>query len=259
MKNFRALAFFDLDGTLYDLPGTASEEVVQAIQTIQKNGILPILATGRSLFETREIMERTNIQHIIGLNGMIGKAGNEIIFSEEIPSRETVRLFDFALKRYKHHLAYHQGETLWISSKDDPMAKHYSYLAGAEPIIPVDVLMKKNMNMLLVGSDQPEYDNTYRLHFPQLDFFRNSPYNMDVTKKGINKGTGILEMSDYFGNQLPIFVFGDGTNDVAMFEKSFYSIAMGNAISELKEKAEFVTKNNDDAGIIHAFKYLGWL
>lgn len=48
-------------------------------------------------------------------------------------------------------------------------------------------------------------------------------------------------------------IFGDQGNDMSMFENlDFKKIAMGNAIEAIKEKADFVTKTNDEAGIADA-------
>ncbi|MEI3234431.1 MAG: HAD hydrolase family protein [Intestinibacter bartlettii] len=41
-------------------------------------------------------------------------------------------------------------------------------------------------------------------------------------------------------------VFGDNKNDLKMFRDEWTSIAMGNAIDELKERATFVTKDAVD-------------
>ena len=56
-----------------------------------------------------------------------------------------------------------------------------------------------------------------------------------------------------------VVVFGDQKNDLKMFTDEWTSIAMGNAIDELKEKATFVTKNADDNGIEYACQHFGWI
>ena len=54
-------------------------------------------------------------------------------------------------------------------------------------------------------------------------------------------------------DQKDVMVFGDQGNDISMFENpNFKKIAMGNAIEAIKEKADFVTKTNDEAGIAYA-------
>lgn len=52
-------------------------------------------------------------------------------------------------------------------------------------------------------------------------------------------------------------IFGDQGNDMSMFEVAGFSkIAMGNAIDSIKDKADFVTKSNDEAGIAYAINKL---
>jgi len=54
---------------------------------------------------------------------------------------------------------------------------------------------------------------------------------------------------------IPTYGFGDGPNDLALLAACDEKIAMGNATSELKEQATFLTKTNDNGGIIHALKH----
>ena len=50
-----------------------------------------------------------------------------------------------------------------------------------------------------------------------------------------------------------IAAIGDGENDISMFEVTDNSVAMGNALEKVKEKAKFVTNSNDEEGLV---KYL---
>ena len=51
--------------------------------------------------------------------------------------------------------------------------------------------------------------------------------------------------------------FGDGGNDLGMFDAVGTSIAMGNGNSEVKEMADFVTDGVDENGIWNACVRLG--
>lgn len=51
-----------------------------------------------------------------------------------------------------------------------------------------------------------------------------------------------------------IAVIGDGGNDVAMFERSGLSIAMGNASPQVQHTADFVTESNCDDGFAKAIE-----
>ena len=49
-------------------------------------------------------------------------------------------------------------------------------------------------------------------------------------------------------------VFGDRMNDLEMMSSAYYSYAMENAHDDLKKAARFITKSNDDSGVVHAIK-----
>ena len=75
-----------------------------------------------------------------------------------------------------------------------------------------------------------------------------------------DKYQGIVEMVKLIeGDLKDIVVFGDGHNDYTMFKQAPISIAMGNAIEELKEIATFVTKDNQHDGITYACRHFGWI
>ena len=48
--------------------------------------------------------------------------------------------------------------------------------------------------------------------------------------------------------------FGDQEPDIPMLEAAGAAIAMGNAIETLKERADFVTRTNNEAGIAYAVR-----
>ena len=67
-------------------------------------------------------------------------------------------------------------------------------------------------------------------------------------------------MVDHFGGDYSdVVVFGDEKNDLSMFIDEWTSIAMGNAIDELKEKATYITTDASDDGIYNACKHFGWI
>ncbi|MBR3840382.1 MAG: HAD hydrolase family protein, partial [Erysipelotrichales bacterium] len=43
--------------------------------------------------------------------------------------------------------------------------------------------------------------------------------------------------------------FGDGYNDMSMIDFAGLGVAMGNAVDEVKDKADIITKSNDEDGI----------
>lgn len=75
-----------------------------------------------------------------------------------------------------------------------------------------------------------------------------------------DKTVGIKKMMDILNAPMDdVVVFGDGHNDITMFQMAKTSIAMGNAIDQLKETATFVTKSCDEDGIEYACQHFGWI
>jgi len=73
------------------------------------------------------------------------------------------------------------------------------------------------------------------------------------------KDKGIERMVEYMhGDLADTVVFGDDLNDMVMFRKPFFSVAMGNGNDLLKQKADFVTKASVDDGIYYACETLGF-
>lgn len=84
---------------------------------------------------------------------------------------------------------------------------------------------------------------------------RSQPYYLDVTHPQANKGTVVTTLAKLL--RIPaeqIATIGDMPNDVLMFRKSGFSIAMGNASDEVKEQASAVTDSNENDGFAKAVR-----
>jgi Cof subfamily protein (haloacid dehalogenase superfamily) len=86
---------------------------------------------------------------------------------------------------------------------------------------------------------------------------RSQPYYLDITHPLANKGVALVEIARLLAVPLAeIAVIGDGSNDVAMFERGGLSVAMGNASPEVQRAADFVTDSNRDDGFANAIEWL---
>lgn len=83
---------------------------------------------------------------------------------------------------------------------------------------------------------------------------RSDPMILEINKREASKGRGVHQLAQKLGiKDDEVMIFGDQGNDMSMFKNpDFKKVAMGNAIDEIKEKADFVTKSNDEAGIAYA-------
>ena len=70
--------------------------------------------------------------------------------------------------------------------------------------------------------------------------------------KGIGKGESLVEIAKYFDMEMKdVIAFGDEENDQTMIEMAGIGVVMENGANFMKEKADFITKSNDNDGIAY--------
>lgn len=252
--------FFDIDGTLtsaktFDLIIDSTRD---AIAQLQAQGHFVAIATGRAAFRAREFMKRIGIHHAIC------EGGNMVIINDKVISYEPINQ---QLAQSIYHKARSLKIGVAISHEDsrhrlapdalfDEQTSDYSFF--------MDVSIVPNFNI-------EDYTSIRRLFLalpyeqhhliPELKQLGIMHYNNQfLIIEPDDKYKGILKAVELtHGHPEDVIVFGDGINDVKMFEKAPFSIAMGNAVPEVKALASYITTDSDDDGIYKACKYFGWI
>ncbi|WFQ92310.1 HAD family hydrolase [Mycoplasma feriruminatoris] len=72
----------------------------------------------------------------------------------------------------------------------------------------------------------------------------------EFTNITATKGTAIKKMAEILNVDInDVVVFGDNMNDITMFEEIPNSVAVGNAVDEIKQKAKYITDTNINGGV----------
>ena len=86
------------------------------------------------------------------------------------------------------------------------------------------------------------------------------PEGVDIIPAGDGKAAGIRATLDRYGlGREEIIAFGDGINDRSMLAMAGVSVAMGNAVQEVKDEADFVTDSVEEDGVCRALRHFGLL
>ena len=126
INDYKALAFFDLDGTLLNSQSKLDQEVIEGIHRIRENGVLPFIATGRGHFELDEIMSLTGISGAVAMNGQYIVLDGETIYKEEIPTSSVEKLLE-AASPHSEALSFYDSQGSWVSELTDLAKRAYSY------------------------------------------------------------------------------------------------------------------------------------
>lgn len=86
--------------------------------------------------------------------------------------------------------------------------------------------------------------------FSDLIRASSQPCNVEVTKKGADKGAGLLWLADHLGVSVEETVaFGDSSNDIAMLRAAGDGVAVANARPECLAAADHTAQDNGKGGV----------
>ena len=85
-----------------------------------------------------------------------------------------------------------------------------------------------------------------------LNIYCSDPFFLEIMPPGIDKAHSLLRLLTSSGLTADEMICcGDGFNDLSMIEYAGLGVAMENAQPVVKESADFITKSNDEDGILH--------
>ena len=77
----------------------------------------------------------------------------------------------------------------------------------------------------------------------------------EISAENINKWRAIEELSRILNiSKEEIMAIGDNVNDIQMIENSKIGVAMDNSWDEIKLRADYITKSNDEDGVVEAIE-----
>ena len=93
---------------------------------------------------------------------------------------------------------------------------------------------------------------------PKIAVASSFESNVEITDARAQKGPIFKEYIESLGYTMDeVMVLGDSLNDYSMMSMDFgATVAMGNAVSELKKAAKYITKSNDELGVAYAIREL---
>lgn len=251
----RKYIFFDIDGTLTDANpgGKILESTYRTLHQLKANGHFVAIATGRAQYMAMDAAKEAHIDCLVTDGGNGITLHNELQYIKPIDFVQANRVIDQCIEyHYPFAVALKNEAILYTNQKIQSKQMLPTKLIEDENI---DFHQVKEIFKIFISCSEEEEK---LLDLGTLDYMRY--FKGQVIVEPVEKYQGILEMVHLLkGNEKDIVVFGDGLNDISMIQKAPLGIAMGNAIDEVKEVADFVTKRNDDDGIEYVCRHFGWI
>jgi Cof subfamily protein (haloacid dehalogenase superfamily) len=256
------LIVFDLDGTLLNDEGEIGAESVQLIKELQELGVLFTFASGRLYSALVKYAEQLELRTpLISLDGAYIKyfPDGKTVYEEYISQakvEKAIHLADQFLIKY----ALCHAETIFYTEHNEVVPDLVDkFGAKFQEVESYAELLNHTLEILFIS----DYKDRLRyikkcLEFPRtlglLTSYSKSTsneglYYLEIKRRGSSKASGLKHLLKNMRiNIKNTAVIGDWYNDIELFETKAIKVALDNAVHDIKERADIITKrdNNHD-------------
>lgn len=239
----------DVDGTIipYQFDALPSLRVKKAIQ-LAREQVHVCLVTGRSYQSTKHILTTLGMTEgyaVVDAGALVFDiATDKVIFKQPIDDADV-----------KHVIRVFEQEqvTFYIKNEENPHRQKKDFYP------PYEKGQDVTDTTMFFTDEEFSLETTHRLlkllARPHLTITRSlhkdpSKYSFNITHVNATKLHGIQFLSEKLGLKThEIIGVGDGYNDFPLLMASGLKVAMGNAVEDLKEIADYIAPSVDDDGV----------
>ncbi|MBQ6819828.1 MAG: HAD family hydrolase [Clostridium sp.] len=261
--NNKGVVFFDVDGTLIDWPKKIYEPTKATKESINKlkgNGYLTILATGRPMSSVDKGLLSLGLDGYIASNGAYAEIHNEVIVNEPINNEELKEVLRYLDDNEIIYLLEGQEKIYVKDIKNEAVKKVINRVKLDRDTFSEDWNEDtvKIGKIIAVSYNEDSFEIVVeKFKEKGYAFMRNlSNGNLfEIYKAKYSKGYGVKKLLDAVNiDKANAYAFGDGENDIEMFQEVKYGIAMGECHKRLEPYAYDFTENVENEGITEALK-----
>ena len=266
--------FFDIDGTLVNFQGKMPDSTRRALYQVQKNGHKIVICSGRSLCQIYTWLRNMGFNGIIGASGAYVECDARIIYEHHM-GKEALTAVQTLLESADACYAAQTKDGIIVKENSKNRMLNGFLAIGMKKDVAAQICKNMQIDEQLeqrtdieklaffeagISVDRIREQLSEYCDVTRMSFERPNDNSGEISSAGINKALGIQKYIEYTGiAKEDTIAFGDGANDLDMIEYVQTGVAMGNAIDDLKKRADFVTLGIDDGGIEYALKNLGLL
>jgi len=256
-----SLLIADVDGTLVTEDKILTERAQAAVAALRRHDIQFAITSGRPPRGMAMLIEPLDIAApVAGFNGGVFTRPDLSVIETRTLAPDIARQ---AIEIIEHHGMdpwLYTGTDWLIHKKDAPHVDREAWTVKFDakvvsPFVAADLdravkIVGVSDDHELVARCEADIEAVLGEHASAK---RSQPYYLDVTHPEANKGAVVDTLVKRLGIPAKeVATIGDMPNDVLMFRRSGFSIAMGNASNEVKSQASAVTDSYNDEGFAKA-------
>ncbi len=251
------LVISDVDGTLVNHDKQLTPGVKAAVGRLEAAGVPFTIVSARCPLGVQPLIDALGVKGPVAAynGGTIFIAGGEVIEHHLIPAEVTCGVLELAAGTPVSTWVFADG--VWhADTVENPHVPRERLSANQEPTIVSDFaqFVERAEKITLVSDDAPLLASLAKQatdrYGAQATIAQSQTYYLDVTATVANKGDAVAALARAHDVPLDaVAVFGDQFNDVPMFDRAGFSVAMGQAPDAVKAKADEVSASNDEDGV----------
>ena len=261
MTTDRWLVALDIDGTLLTHRGEIEQEVKDAVTRVKNAGHEVMLATGRAMAETIEVMDALNLypEYLVCSNGAViwkrdplATIGYSQDFVQTFDPSSALTTIAPYLPEGKYAIEDANGDFYFT----EPFPGMTSLNASHQ--VSFDELLHIQATRVVVISHTHDRDDFLKavesMGLNRVTYAIGLTAWLDIAPEGINKATGLERVRE--AHDIPrtnLFAIGDGLNDIDMLRWASQlgrGVAMGDAPAEVLAVANSVTAPASELGAV---------
>ncbi|KIL09593.1 haloacid dehalogenase [Clostridium botulinum] len=272
----------DMDGTLLNNNHDIDVETVEAIRKAEEAGIIFTISTGREYDSVKGILDKHNIRcqcilsngaeyrdeegnilEVININEEYAKQIIKILDENKLPARIFTDKGVFTTSTREEALQEVVFRTLTFNpnlTEDEAkkMAEKEGFFTSLKYIDDVEKFFEDGIEVrkFVAFHKDVELIDKIKKTVGKLEGLAISSSfddNIEITDLNAQKGIILEQVAKKMAIDIKeVMILGDSFNDYSMFEIFEESVAMKNAIPEVKEIAKYITDSNGNLGVAKA-------
>jgi Cof subfamily protein (haloacid dehalogenase superfamily) len=260
------LVAIDVDGTLLTSAHEITDATIDAVAAVRASGAEVVLASSRGARMMTDILRQLRLckpaEFVAAQGALTASVTSDgrlrVIHEDAIPlgvAHELVALAEGA--GFITH--WFRGLDWFVPRIDDSVRREAAVVRSTAEVCDLFAVTAPPEKLMIVASPaRMAALEVIAANLPRGLVAQTSGAGyLEITASGVDKGSAIKRMCAVRGiAAADVVAIGDGRNDLGLFRFAGVSIAMANAAEFVRERASWVTGNNDEDGVASALMAL---
>lgn len=261
MKHVK-LAASDMDHTLLTEQGQLPPGFYDCIHQLKELGVRFAIASGRPLYTLKKIFKGHDELVLISDNGGAIYLDGEDVFISLMENERCQEIIQFTEANTEAFAVLFGLDAAYVSKKyqkyEELLRIYITKIKFVDDLNQINVPTNKISILCPNKQSQKYYEELYDPQYgTEFSVTIGDQFWIDLTNQGVSKGSAMRFLGEKLGidaNQM--MAFGDTYNDMEMLKAVKYSYVVENASEDMHQYANYVTKSNNEYGVIAVLEEL---